>query len=156
MLPNELLWIFQIHISGNNVYLLSVNRKQWRDGTESGCPGGLSIVRCHGIVIQKIEWNVCGQSLNSVVTFFPGINQTTKMDTTHWKDLSVVMFLKSSDLIWVGKMLTGQRFFFEVERVLMFKIITESLSWNMFKMRYIHIQACKHIIFFHLSVMTED
>ena len=49
------------------------------------------------------------------------------------------MFLKSSDLIWVGEMLTGQRFFFEVERVLMFKIITEFLSWNMFKMRYIGI-----------------
>ena len=99
MLPNELLWIFEIHISGNNVYRICKQEAiLWAGWNwDRGCPGGQDgyyhcpvSLYCHPENRVKCLWT----KLNSVVTFFPRINQLIKMDTAHWKDLSVLIFLR--------------------------------------------------------------
>ena len=64
---------------------------------DRGCAGGQDgyyhcpvSLYCHPENRVKCLWT----KLNSVVTFFPRINQLIKMDTAHWKDLSVLIFLK--------------------------------------------------------------
>ena len=96
---NATQWIIvNIWNSHQRQQCLSVNRKHYCEWAESGtvtggqdgyyhCPVSLY---CHPENRVKCLWT----KLNSVVTFFPRINQLIKMDTAHWKDLSVLIFLK--------------------------------------------------------------
>ena len=82
--------------SAATMFISSVNRKQSCERDESGtvsalvvrnCPGSLY---CHPENRVKCLWT----KINSVVTFFPRINQLILMDATHWKDLSLLIFLR--------------------------------------------------------------